>query len=55
MNALRTPKKSSLHRYFSGIDIARLNPNSRLAKFPENLLVIGAGDESGTWILVVVV
>ena len=55
MNSFKASKKSTAHGYSPETAIARVNPGARQTKFPENFLVVGAGDENGTWILVVVV
>jgi hypothetical protein len=54
MKALKLRKKNNSYGYFEN-RLLRANSESKLPQFPENLLVIGAGDAAGTYILVVVV
>jgi hypothetical protein len=54
MNALKASKSRDSRACVSGMRATRMISESRLPAFPDNILVVGAGDEKGTYILVVV-
>jgi hypothetical protein len=54
MKVLKLRKKSNAYSDFQQ-NLLRANSESDPTRFPPNILVVGAGDEAGTYILVVVV
>jgi hypothetical protein len=52
MNAAKAHKKDTT--CFTGARAVPMVSESRLPNFPDNFFVVGSGDESGTYILVVV-
>jgi hypothetical protein len=54
MNALKARKNADTRVCVSGTRPTRLIPQTKLPTFPDNLLVVGSGDESGTYIVVIV-
>lgn len=54
MNTLKAQKIGNTRVRVSGMRTARMMSQTKLPTFPDNFLVVGAGDENGTYILVVV-
>jgi hypothetical protein len=53
MDAMKARKKGNTRVHFPEILTARSISKRKFPHFPENLLVVGSGDENGTYLVVV--
>jgi hypothetical protein len=54
MNALKARKIGNSQVCVSSVRTTRVISQTKIPAFPDNFLVVGAGDEDGTYILVIV-